>query len=156
MSKLPLEIRWHLAERRAQRIYENDPASGLRYGPHKISIADDNRWNCERGVWLFHFGAYATAHVLAYGRLEDALEDAAAWLKEHAPGHLTEPDYNDPTMLLEPEIEGELDADKRQELIREHAEADLTYTESGWLVSYEWTYTELHSPDDLLALVRRE
>lgn len=59
-------------------------------------------------------------------------------------------------MLLDPEIEGEMDADKRQELIREHAEADLTYTESGWLVSHEWTITELHAPEELLSYVLRK
>lgn len=155
-KKMPLEMRWRLAQARAKRIYDNSPNAGLSFGPRKIGIADDNIWACDKGVHVFGFGAYGSTYVLAYGCLEDALEDAAAWLADNAPGHLTKPDYADPTILLDPTIEGEMDADKRQELICERAEADLTYTESGWLLSHEWTVTEMHSPEDLLTFVRNE
>jgi hypothetical protein len=153
MSKLPTEIRWHLAERRAERAYESHPASGLSYGPRKVNIAGDRFW-AYKGAFVFHFGAYGT-HVLAYGRLEDALEDAAAWLKEHAPGHLTEPDYE--SAMKECADAGHLndqDEDEQEEVVRTRAEADLTYTEAGWIPSYEWNITELHSPEELLAFVR--
>lgn len=155
-KKLPSEMRWRIAQARAQRVYDKSPDAGLSCGPVKLGVADGNIWACDKGVWVFQFGAYSTTHVLAYGSLEDALEDAAAWLKDNAPGHLTEPDYNDRDMLLDPEIEGELDADKRQELILARAESGLTYTESGWLLSHECTCTELHEPSDLLAYVKRD
>ena len=32
--------------------------------------------------------------------------------------------------------------------VTEEAEADMTYTESGWLTSYEWTVNELTDRDD--------
>jgi hypothetical protein len=153
MSKLPNEIRWHLAERRAERAYESHPDKGLSCGPRKVNMAGDRFW-AHKGAFVFHFGTYGT-HVLAYGRLEDALEDAAAWLKDNTPGMFTEPAY---AVAMKEcadagDLEG-LDEDEQEECVRERAESDLTYTESGWLVSYEWTITELHSPEELLAFVQ--
>lgn len=149
MSKLPTEIRWHLAERRAERAYESHPDKGLSCGPRKVNMAGDRFW-AHKGAFVFHFGTYGT-HVLAYGRLEDALEDAAAWLAKNAPGHLTEPDYKQAMEELAEEFE---DGNVDEERVTQHAEADLTYTESGWLLSYEWRVTELHSPEELLAFVQ--
>lgn len=159
-SKLPLEIRWHLAERRAERLYENDPASGLGCGPLKVNMTGDRFW-AHKSVWVFQFGACATTHVLAYGYLENALEDAAAWLAKHAPGHLTEPDYEQAEHELQQDsLSGEHplpdDPDLRQDAICQRAESGLTYTESGWLLSHEWTATELREPGDLLAYVTRK
>lgn len=146
---MPIEMRWQLAQRRAQRLYDSSPDNGL-------GIADDNIGDCERGAWVFTFGAYGDTHVLAYGPLEDALEDAAAWLEKHAPGHLTEPDYAEAQIELAEEEGSDLGPDELEDAIRERAEADMTYTESGWLLSYEWTFTELHSPADLLTYVNRK
>lgn len=151
---LPDEIRWHLAERRAERLYANDPASGLSYGPVKVNCTGDRFW-ADKGAWVFQFGAYGTTHVLAYGHLEDALEDAAAWLKDNAPGHLTEPDYSDAALDLGLSTQLDRLSDEESERVREAAETDLTHTESGWLLSYEWTCTELVEPSDLLDYVRR-
>ncbi len=39
-----------------------------------------------------------------------------------------------------------------EEGVREQAEADMTYTESGWLTSEEWTVNELHLGDEFYAL----
>lgn len=151
--KMPLDLRWMFAERRAERAYENDPASGLSCGPVKVNYTEDRLW-AHKGAWIFSFGAYDATHVLAYGALDDALESAAAWLAEHAPGHLTEPDYGN----ARNEILGESgigDDMLSEEAIAEHAEADLTYTESGWLLSHEWTCMKLHDPSDLLKFVKR-
>lgn len=153
MSKLPIEIRWMLAERRSERLYARSDSAGLSYGPRRVLLATDNRWAADKGAFVFHFGAYGCTHVLAYGCLEDALEDAAAVLKEHAPGMLCEPDYEDARKDLAAELIG-LSAEDADTMVAEYAESDLTYTESGWIPSHEWMITELHSPDELLTFVR--
>ncbi len=145
-NKMTDEMRWLLAERRAVRAYETHPDAGLSCGPVKLGMADDNRWSAHEGVFVFHFGAYGDTHVLAYGHLENALEDAAAWLKDNAPGAFTEPDYEG--------VRAELSEDASGQQVTDHAEADLTYTESGWLCSYEWNFTTITDPEDLLAFVR--
>ena len=158
---LPNEIRWPLAQARAERIYDNSPAAGLLCGPRKLGIADDNIWAADKGVFVFKFGAYGATHVLAYGYLEDALEDAATWLAENAPGHLTEPEcpecsHPQCTQVDSDDSASQFKCDKCGHTFeREDAEADLTHTESGWLLSHEWTCTEIHEPSDLLAYVRR-
>ena len=147
------EMRWRLAQARAVRIYEKSDDKSSSFGPVKLNLAGDPWWSY-RGVWVFQFGAYGTTHVLAYGELENALEDTAAWLKDHAPGHLTEPDYvGARDELLS---EGRTVDSLTDEEIAQLAETGLTYTESGWLTSYEWTVTELHEPSGLLAYVRRD
>jgi len=73
--------------------------------------------------WLFAFGAYGWTRVLVLGAdpsLEDALEIAADWLAENAPGIFAEAES-------------------------EEDEADMTYTQSGWIPSCEWSVLE--NPD---------
>jgi hypothetical protein len=95
-------------------------------------------------VWRFGFGAVGTTTVYVLTdreTIEDALETAAEWLKDNAPGVFTEPDYEDAARELgySPDTEDETE----QEAIRECAETDHTYTESGYLLSWEWTVDEL-------------
>ena len=92
----------------------------------------------DQGVWHhrgrhFQFGAYGTKHVFvwagpAHRGIEDALEEAASWLADNAPGMFTD-------------------------VGSEEDEVDMTYTESGWLASWEWHVHELHAGDDLYAQV---
>jgi hypothetical protein len=117
----------------------------------------------EVSLWAFQFGAYGTTNVYvwagaAHTALEDALEEAAAVLADEAPGHLTsEKDMTD----LYKEAAKDLGVpwpiedwdDPDVEAVREQAEADMTYTESGWLTSYEWTVNELHAGDETYAEV---
>lgn len=56
--------------------------------------------------------------------LDGALEEAASWLVDNAPGHFHE-------------VESEED------------EVDMTYTESGYLASWEWYVNELHPGNEL-------
>lgn len=74
-------------------------------------------------LWNFKFGAYAETNVYVWGMsLTDALEEAASWLAENEPGHFFD---------LE---EGE-------------DEYDLTYTESGYLISDEWGVDEVNDEE---------
>lgn len=96
-------------------------------------------------LFVFRFGAYGETEVAVYQRpgcLDDALETAAEWLKDNAPGHFVEPEY--PEGLR---TSGEL-TNAEFEACAE-CEEDLTYTESGWLASWEWTVDEIE--DDLPA-----
>jgi hypothetical protein len=106
-------------------------------------------------VWRFNFGAYGdtTVYVLTDREtLDDALETAAEWLKDNAPGVFTEPDYADAARELgySPNTEDETE----QEAIRECAETDHTYTESGYLLSWEWTVDELPAGPERDAVLR--
>jgi hypothetical protein len=107
------------------------------------------------GLWHFTFGAYGSTHVFvwagpAHRALDDALEEAASWLADNAPGHLS---TDEEMQELYDEAREELGDDADEDEIREQAEADMTYTESGYLTSYEWFVNELDSGDPLYAEV---
>ena len=119
---------------------------------------------CNR--YLFSFGACDPLHLLVYElSLDAALEDAALWLSEHAPGYIMEHYGAEHCELI---AEAAKDAgltfdewsklscgDGRKNSIVESAEADLTYTESGLIASHEWQVTDNPSRDDLLTLAHR-
>jgi hypothetical protein len=96
----------------------------------------------------FWFGAYGWTRVRVFARegaLEKALETAAEWLIENAPGLFVTPDYQ--AACLERECrhcsEGECN------LCREAAEVDLTQTECGWLPSWEWSVRVFRGGEEL-------
>lgn len=110
-------------------------------------------------VFTFHFGAYGYTKVSVWeaaDHVEDALEKAAEWLAKHAPGLFSEPDYAaaakelgiavpfvgvaDITALYA------ADEDALAEAIQNRAEVDHTRTESGWLLSWEWSVRESDVP----------
>lgn len=109
-----------------------------------IHYANPDETTFTGATFEFRFGAYGETIVRVIQRpdcVDDALETAAEWLAEHEPGHFVEPDYaaavqerNCDCCRSEP---GTCDG------CAAHAEADLTYTDSGWLPSWEWTVDEL-------------
>lgn len=146
------------------------PASGWQAdpiwiaNPLEIENPDPPRWGFSvnhNRVIVFSFGAYASTMVAVVSQsLDDALETAAGWLADHAPGVFVEPDYLDAYRDISgnsdaTEIPDDLD-DETAEEIREAAETDLTYTESGWIASWEWTMTELDSTDPLAQKIVRK
>lgn len=102
-----------------------------------IHVDAGNAWWAYRGTHLFHFGAYGDTHVLAFGALDDALESAAAVLLEVAPGHFQQPEWPANVADLSESELADVDA---------AVTADLTYTESGYIISHEWTVSSF---DDL-------
>lgn len=110
-------------------------------------------------AWLFSFGAYGTQVIVWEKSLEDALEIAAEWLKENAPGFFVEPDYKEAAEELglstgtesQPDLFERL-REEHEDEIRDKAEEDLTYTESGWIPSWEWHVTEIPSKTETHAL----
>jgi len=98
--------------------------------------------------YLFYFGAYGLTVVLAYANsLEDALEEAAKWLADNAPGIFVEVDYaeacTEAGLSWPPESEEFHVAHEDEYLAAyERAETDLIYTEAGYIASWEWAVEE--------------
>lgn len=115
-------------------------------GSRKIHVAGEEQATT---FFLFNFGAYGDFRI-AVGvgpgltSLEDALEVAAETLLEVAPGVFIQPDYDD--------VRNELGQGATDEAVMELAETDLTYTESGFLASWEWTVSEKLTREELLAI----
>lgn len=96
--------------------------------------------------YVLWFGACGSTYLMVWERsLEDALETCAEWLADNAPGlidahdseHLKEL-YTEACEDLFPGVaEDDLDDDQRCEA-QGQATADMTYTEAGYLTSYEW------------------
>jgi hypothetical protein len=99
-------------------------------------------------LYAMHFGAYGTTCLLVWsnkGSIEDAAELAAEFLAEYAPGHITSEADVGKLMEEAKQDDPELDDEEAYEA----ATADLTYTEAGWLTSYEWTIDDVHKGDPL-------
>ena len=107
--------------------------------------------------WLFTFGAYGETLVLVRAQaFEDALETAAEWLAEHAPGHLNTEDEmeelyqeacEEAGLPWPPPCTDDVAEARGYNDARESVEADLTYTESGYLASHEWWAIECERED---------
>lgn len=166
--------------------------------PHQyvtINVANPLDFNAydvgSNKLWLFQFGAYGEKWVAVWEGggehtsnvtgLEDALEEAAGWLEENAPGHLTsekeiwelteevaEDRGIDPEKLRDEAFPGpgkmkpymfDGDKDSARELLFEleqEGAADMTHTESGWLTSYEWWVDDLNPGDPLYMAIFEE
>lgn len=77
----------------------------------------------ETSLFVFRFGAYGDTKVAVWeapDHIDSALEKAAEWLSDYAPGIFTE-------------------------VNSEEDEVDMTYTESGYIASYEWHVDEITS-----------
>lgn len=115
-----------------------------------------SRWGHDTPRFVLSFGAYGSTHLMVWGHLEDALEEAADWLADNAPGHIMLHGHGGDTR--DPQLD-ELMAETCEELglawpipddcddmqpywdAEQTAYADLTYTERGYLTSYEWCIT---------------
>lgn len=128
----------------------------------KINVANPHERSFERQSYLFCFGAYGSTYVLAYGGLEDALESAAEWLADNAPGHIIGHGSDHAKDLwreacaevgIDPD-DSDADDDLKCKAF-EIAESDLTHTESGYLTSHEWAIVaENPSKATLIAIAK--
>lgn len=99
-------------------------------------------------AFVLCFGAYGWTRLHVYAdSLEDALEECASWLADHAPGLITKQnsdEYND--LMREACEESNLvwpppkDCDDYEPYweAEESAMTDHTRTEAGWIPSWEW------------------
>jgi hypothetical protein len=116
----------------------SDHAKG-RYETTKMHLVNPSECSAGEKLFLFQFGAYGTTFALAWGYgIEEALENAAAWLKDNAPGLFTDLDLDDARQDLARD-RGVDAASLSDEDVYTYAETDLTYTESGYLASWEWS-----------------
>jgi hypothetical protein len=113
-------------------------------------------------IYEVQVGPYAhlnfVVFALEYEGLEHAIEAVAGWLADNAPGSLVGQDemdelYDEAARDLFPKETAELEegvwwhdvlSPKQRDSVREQAEADLMYTESGYLTSYEIHFNEVH------------
>jgi hypothetical protein len=119
----------------------------------ELSICNGSERTARSHAWLFSAGAYATERAIVFAdSIEDGLEYFGEWCKEHAPGLFSPPDYADAAKDLG--IAWPTEDEATLEKVREHAETDHTYTESGWFLSWEWFASELSLQDTRAAVVR--
>ena len=120
---------------------------GFSFSPKVWFVNPTEKGFYDGRSYVLWFGACGATYLHVYTRsLEDAIEQCAAWLAEHAPGHIMEHGCEEHTDLLREAFEdaglewtGDIDwEDAAQSEAAQNAEADLTYTESGYLTSYEW------------------
>ena len=118
-------------------------------GSHELTLVNPEERDWKRHNYILWFGACGATYLRVWeDSLEDALETAAAWLAEHAPGHIMAHGSEEHVELIKEQCEEhgvEFDPSKCCGVIEEpwdsilqDAEADLTYTESGFLTSHEW------------------
>lgn len=134
---------------------------GVEYtivNPEEVLFYADNRHLRESGLYLFQFGAVRTTWLAVWSdSLESALEAAAEYLAEEAPGHVMAHDSDELKELVKEALPKGKSMDQwykaleRQEQwaydVEQEATADLTYTESGYLTSYEWWAQEVAKSD---------
>lgn len=105
-----------------------------------IHVANPGEKAYARRRYLFQFGAIGTRFVLVYGDDPcDALEDAAEFLLDAGwLGFITPHDHGRDSLGCDCADPFECDAH--------------TYTESGWLTSWEWTFIEDPANEELRAI----
>lgn len=107
-------------------------------------IIQDNARYADR-AWVFQFGAYGDTFVGCFGdSLDDALEDCARYLRDNGmDGYFCDPEF-------EPDADGHISDEEW-----ERATVDLTYTDSGYLASWEWHIQEVFHDGLLRACAER-
>ena len=118
---------------------EVDPKKGISLAPTMDYLINPEEEEFFDNLYRFSFGAYGSMYCLVYGRdCESALETAADWLSEHCPGVFTDPSTEE---VARKELAEDLQVDPStltEDEVFEYATMDLTYTESGYLASWEW------------------
>jgi hypothetical protein len=128
-------------------VHEDDGT----YSGQTYYLDNPSDWEAYRhpnSLFFFQFGVVGTTNVLVWQKadhIDSALEEAAGWLESHAPGDLSDlaEEYKYALKEAREELGEDADEEELEEKAREIAEADMTYTESGWLTSYEWFVNEL-------------
>jgi hypothetical protein len=135
------------------KIQPTKTDKGTRIGPVNTSFGrsvylanpSDRSWTRHR--YVLWFGACGPTRVMVWANsLDDAIEIAAEWLADHAPGNLI-PIWGEEHKGLIAEACSDrgvdfatfdgLDDDAKSAITTD-AEADLSMTESGFLTAYEW------------------
>lgn len=113
-----------------------------------IPIVNDTWHDMGGNLYRFSFGVYGGDVCYAWG--EKSLDDAL----EAAPGMFSEPDYADAARELGAP-DGWADDEEWCVKVCEAAETDHTYTESGYLLSWEWFVSEVTDADEYASVKAR-
>lgn len=117
----------------------------------KIVVVNPVERSWTRNRYVLWFGACGPTRLMVWANgLEDALEEAAEWLAENAPGLIMTHDSEELRSLVREACEergisyddmpwrGDDDAQEAWNDACDAATVDHTYTESGWIPSWEW------------------
>jgi len=108
--------------------------------PDEVTDAFELAWSRAGSgmLWVFQFGAVGTTRVIVWGhQLADALEFAAEYLKDQGwVGYFDDEQIEE--AYKEAKEEGLSDYEAQ-----EQATTDMTYTESGYIPSWEWHVSEI-------------
>jgi hypothetical protein len=134
----------------------------------KINVANPSDKSFHDHSFLIALGAYGWTRILVYAdHLEDAIDEVAEWCVKHAPGHIMQEgdEYltelrkeacEDAGLVWPPPSPGDSDLMQPYYSAFEGAEADLMYTESGYLTSHEvHLVAENPSKKDLIEMYNR-
>lgn len=140
-------------------------------GYDEIPVVNPDDYRYYDSLYVIWMGAYGEIKVYVWARcFEDALEEAAEYAGKHKRGVFTDPDYRDAVRdyyraetgadydaaravypdgcTIEPWPDYPYDDDTFQEEVSTRAETDMTYTESGWIASWEWGGAEITDADE--------
>lgn len=120
-------------------VNDAPPPPPRRGGPHDRA-----------SLYLVTLNIYGTQVFSWAASVEEAIEEAAEWAVDNAPGHLyeiTDKDWEEAAEHLN--IPWPTDDEDEKQAIWEEVEADLISTESGYLVSHETMIDEIDSTSDL-------
>jgi hypothetical protein len=122
---------------------EEHPHPHVVINGKEVPIVNPNEYDYRDWVYLFSFGAYGDKLLLVFGKgVESALEVAADYMKTVAPGVFVSQEE------LKNLYEEVLAEGKSEEEAQEAATVDLTYTEAGYIPSWEWTVDD--APPEIL------
>lgn len=136
---------WHIHERGGCTAVGE--RNGWRTNEIVMLNPDQKRWY--NHLYVLWFGGCGATYLHVYAdSLDDALAECAEWLAEHAPGHimkhgseehidLIKDACKDAGVTYDPDMFSGSVATEMYKIL-EKAEADLTYTEAGFITSYEW------------------
>ena len=104
-------------------------------------------------LFALHCGAYGNVHVLVQAdHLESALDLAAEVLAKKAPGVFCTDAVNEAySEAMEGVSPDDPEYDEKQEDAMSDAETDMTYTEYGYIASWEWHFTEIDNDCESVA-----
>lgn len=146
---------WHF-EKTEKGLSIGESGSSFSRQIHIVNPQDREFWKRHGEVKckVLWFGAYGWTRLLVYtDSWEDAIKECAAWLAEHAPGHIMAHSSDEHIALIKEACEDAgttyeqaMADDDLMMRICESAETDLTYTESGFLTSHEYGIA-LENPD---------
>jgi hypothetical protein len=126
-----------------------------------MNIANASEVSWIDRLWRFQFGAFTTTAIYCWAdSIDEGLEVCAAWLFDHSPGHLIQMGDPELSELIEGVLpDGETISSWQAAFrsgsnhdqswaceVEQEAFADLTYTDSGYLTSYEWWVDEVDDP----------